>query len=982
MLSRPSLTTILTANFLVAALLPVVLFGLAAAHYMTKNLEKEIADRNYLLAKALAGEVENFLSEPLNLLKQLEKICDSDQFIPESQRNAYLESVLQSHDFFETILILDRNGMIKHLAPFREDLIGTNLAGHGFFSATIERGKPYWSSTFISPQTGQPTLTVTRPIKTGMVVGYLNLSRLSRIIAKVKIGNTGRARIFDQEGTVIADLDRSLVAERWNMRGLKPIRQALAGVEGTLTAPMDGELRLFSTAMVSQTGWPVLVCQSVGEALAPIQTMRDFLILAALVTGTMAILIAMPSRWKALKPLAALAAYTHKVARGDYALTPLPGSYPEIDSLARDFETMMLTVQSREEALRESETKYRELVENANSIILRMDIDGNVIFFNEFAQRFFGYSEEQILGRSVVSTIVPETDSAGGNLAEMVGDLCCHPERYATNSHECVRKDGERVWISWTNRPIYDGEGHLSGLLCIGNDITEKKHEEEARIGLVTAIEQAQESIMIIDVKGIVQYVNPAFERISGYSRTDISGGSPNILRSGHHDPAFYRSMWATLARGEAWSGRLINRKKDGSLFQEEATISPVRNDAGVVVNYVAVKRDVTLEVELERQLQHASKMEAVGTLAGGIAHDFNNILQAVLGYGELLLLNRKENEDGHRELQAIIGASQRGADLVRQLLTFSRKVESKLRPVDLNHEVQQAHKLLLRTIPKMIAIELDFADDLRIVNADPAQIGQVLMNLAVNARDAMPEGGKLIIETRNVVLDEEYCRRHVGVPGGDYVLVSLSDTGIGMDQQTLEHIFEPFYTTKDAGKGTGLGLAMVYGIIKNHGGHILCYSEVGLGTTFKIYLPAVEPVAVPFEMKASQEVNPHGSETILLADDEEFIRDFAKQLLESNGYRVLTAEDGHEALAVYRQERDQISLVVLDLIMPRMGGTVCLTELLRVNPDLKVILSSGYSPDGHQQDFMAAGARAFLHKPYETRKLLKVVRQTLDEKT
>jgi CheY-like chemotaxis protein len=341
--------------------------------------------------------------------------------------------------------------------------------------------------------------------------------------------------------------------------------------------------------------------------------------------------------------------------------------------------------------------------------------------------------------------------------------------------------------------------------------------------------------------------------------------------------------------------------------------------------------------------------------------------------------MHRKEDEDGHRELHGIINASQRAAELVQQLLTFSRKVESKLRPVNLNHEVEQTHKLLLRTIPKMIAIELHLADDLKIVDADPAQIGQVLMNLAVNARDAMPEGGKLTIATRNVVLDEEYCRSHVGVRAGDYVLVSISDTGIGMDRQTLEHIFEPFYTTKAHGKGTGLGLAMVYGIVKNHGGHVLCYSEPGFGTTFKIYLPVVEPVTAPFEVQAPQELTKHGSETILLVDDEELIRDFGKQLLESYGYTVLTAEDGEAALEVYRQERQHISLVLLDLIMPRMGGITCLEGLHRINPDLKVIVSSGYSPDGHKDEAITAGARTFLSKPYETRQLLQVIRKTLD---
>ena len=976
---RPSLKTILSANFLVVALLPVVLFGFVVAHFISIQLEEEISDRNYVLAKALAGEVENFLNEPSNLLAQLEKTCNKARFIPVDLMNAYLAEVLESHDFFETILVLDDAGRIKHMAPLKDDLIAMSLSGQRVFSEAMARGEPYWSSTFISHQSGQPTLTLSRPLEGGMVVGYLNLSWLTRIIDKVRIGGTGRARIFDQEGILIADHDRSLVAQRSNLRGLEPVRQALAGIGGSLFGWQDGERRIFSTAVVSQTGWPVIVSQTIEEALAPVETVKRLVAVAAAGSGILAVLIALLSRWKVMQPLSLLTAYTRRVARGDYELKPLAGSYPEIDVLALDFESMIETVRVREEQLRKSETKYRDLVQNANSIILRLDLEGRVIFINEFAQSFFGYSEAEILGRSVMGTIVPEFDSSGRDLGEMVRDICCNPDAYASNSNENMCRNGERVWISWTNKPILDGEGAPVGILCIGNDITRWRHEEEARKGLVTAIEQARESIMITDVSGRVEYVNPAFERITGYSREEILGRTPGILKSDQHEPAFYRSIWQTITRGEAWSGRMINRKKDGTLFQEEVTVSPVRNQDGVIVNFVAVKRDVTQEVELERQLQHASKMEAVGTLAGGIAHDFNNILQVILGYGELLTLDENNGRGPRPEVEGVITAARRGAELVQQLLTFSRKLDSSLRPVNLNREVEQAVKLLHRTIPKMIEIRLELADDLQGVNADPAQIGQVLMNLAVNARDAMPDGGKLVIETRNVFLDAEYCRRNVGVKSGAHVRLRVSDTGMGMDREVLEHMFEPFYTTKGPGQGTGLGLAMVYGIVKSHGGHIACSSEIGLGTTFEVYLPMAEPPSGDLELKTAGEIALHGGETILLVDDEEMIRDFGRKLLESRGYTVITAADGREAVEMYERLRDRISLVLLDLIMPRMGGKACLENLLKIDPDLRIIISSGYSQDVGRDDFTEAGARAFLRKPYGTRDLLNTVRQVLD---
>ncbi len=371
--------------------------------------------------------------------------------------------------------------------------------------------------------------------------------------------------------------------------------------------------------------------------------------------------------------------------------------------------------------------------------------------------------------------------------------------------------------------------------------------------------------------------------------------------------------------------------------------------------------------------------MEAIGTLAGGIAHDFNNLLTVVLGFSELLLIGKDQRDPTYADIQKIHHAARNGADLVRRILTFSRKTEIKPRPLNLNHEIEQVIRVLTRTIPKMIKIDLVLSDELGHVNADPTQVEQVLMNLAVNAKDAMPDGGRLTIATENVVLDEEYCRLHLGVQPGDYVMLSVSDTGQGMDEKILQHIFEPFYTTKETGRGTGLGLAMVYGIVEQHGGHVTCFSEPGTGTTFTIYLPAI-PIEAGPENQASKAVVPQGTETILLVDDEDFVRDLGKRILERSGYRVHVATNGKEALRVYKQERDKISLVILDLIMPEMGGTKCLEELLKIAPHVKVIIASGYAADGQMQETIESSAKAFVSKPYDIRGLLRTVRQVLDE--
>ena len=381
---------------------------------------------------------------------------------------------------------------------------------------------------------------------------------------------------------------------------------------------------------------------------------------------------------------------------------------------------------------------------------------------------------------------------------------------------------------------------------------------------------------------------------------------------------------------------------------------------------------------QLERELQQAQKLEAVATLAGGIAHDFNNLLQAIQASSELLLLKTHEGEPGFSILNQIIDAVNRGGGLIRQLLTYSRKIKSDKRPIDLNDQAHQAHQLLQRTIPKMIGIELRLAEDLKLVDADPVQIEQVLMNLAVNARDAMPDGGRLFIRTSNIIRPEKDGSIPSLSPSREWVLLSVSDTGHGMDKETLEHIFEPFFSTKAPGKGTGLGLSMVHGIVKNHDGRITCRSTPGKGTCFRIYLPAVEPSREKKPVEEKKGVQ-EGNETILLVDDEEAVRKTGKERLERAGYTVLTASGGEMALDIYRQKTSKIHLVLLDLIMPGMGGISCLYELLQTDPGVKVVIISGYSPDEETMEVIEACTNGYLRKPYTGEQLLNTVRKALD---
>ncbi len=430
-------------------------------------------------------------------------------------------------------------------------------------------------------------------------------------------------------------------------------------------------------------------------------------------------------------------------------------------------------------------------------------------------------------------------------------------------------------------------------------------------------------------------------------------------------------SAWCPTLRGQ-------NRMLHG-------TAAGLYDDAGNMFGAIESISDMTEHYEMEQekkqlqsQLMHAQKLKAIGTLAGGIAHDFNNLIHAIQGYTEILLLERRPDAD-YKKLKAIEKAVKRAGELTSQLLIFSRKAKSKLRPMDLNQELRETNNLLQRIIPKMTNIELHLEEDLKIVYADSLQLEQVIMNLAINARDAMPEGGRLIIETANTSLGESFCKQNPGSKPGKYVILRVADTGKGMDEETLVHIYEPFFTTKEVGKGTGLGLAMVYGIVKNHSGYITCSSELGKGTVFTIYLPVstqVEETAEP-EVSGSLE---GGSETILLVDDDESIRTLGEDLLTTFGYTVLLAVDGEKGLELYQQKRQQIDLIVLDMIMPGMGGKKCLEELRKINPNVKVIVASGYSHDEFGKETMDSDNINFLTKPYQTKKVLDLVREALSK--
>jgi two-component system cell cycle sensor histidine kinase/response regulator CckA len=538
--------------------------------------------------------------------------------------------------------------------------------------------------------------------------------------------------------------------------------------------------------------------------------------------------------------------------------------------------------------------------------------------------------------------------------------------------------EGSSISLLTSKVPLRSPEGEVTGVIGTYLDITEHKRAQASHARLSTAVEQSAEAIMITDTKGTILYVNPAFERTTGYTREEVAGQPPKMLRSGRHDVEFYRQMWNILSRGEVWRGRLVNKRKDGTLFDEDATISPVRDAAGNVVNYVAAKRDITNEMLLERQLLQAQKMEAVGRLAGGVAHDFNNLLGVITGYGDVVHRRLADEDPLKGNVEQILKASERAAGLTRQLLAFSRQQILQPRILDLNALVSNMQSMLLRIMGEDVELVQVLEPQLGAVRADPGQIDQVLMNLAVNARDAMPEGGRITIETRNADLDESYVTTHASVRAGPYVMLAVTDTGSGMDAATQARIFEPFFTTKAVSGGTGLGLSTVYGIVTQSDGHVWVYSEVGVGTAFKIYLPRVDQEA---EHPREQRPGPllRGDETVLLVEDETSLREMLREVLETNGYSVLGARDGAEALQMAAAHSGPIQLMVTDVIMPGMTGPRLADLFAPTRPGMKVLFVSGYSDESVARYGLIAPGRAFLSKPFGPEVFLRRVRESLD---
>lgn len=542
---------------------------------------------------------------------------------------------------------------------------------------------------------------------------------------------------------------------------------------------------------------------------------------------------------------------------------------------------------------------------------------------------------------------------------------------------DLILPDGRKIKTVENSTGIFDEDGNLVQILSYLVDITKLKLAEEEAKKLSHAIEQSPAVVIITDLEGKIEYVNPKFTQLTGYTFDEVIGKNPNILKSSEKPTEEYKQLWETIKAGKEWRGEFHNKKKNGELYWESALISPIKDASGKITNYLAVKEDITEKKSLESQFFRTQRLESIGILAGGIAHDLNNVLAPVLLSVEYL---RKwiKDENGIRTLDALESSTKRGADIIKQILTFARGVEGDKGTIQLKHLISEMKNIIKETFPRSIQTDIKIPNELWSIIGDATNLHQVLLNLCVNARDAMPNGGRLKITAENIEIDERFAELHLDSKPGAYVVLTVSDTGTGIPKEIIDKIFDPFFTTKPIGQGTGLGLSTAHAIVKGHQGFINVYSEVNQGTTFKIYLPVAEIEQTKISERQTSELLTGNGELILVIDDEASICEITHQMLEMFGYRVLTATNGAEALVIYKSKVKDIDLVITDMMMPKMDGYQVIRELHTINPDVKIIASSGLVDSQDTGKNNVNKPDAYIEKPYTAEKLLEVVYSVL----
>ena len=693
---------------------------------------------------------------------------------------------------------------------------------------------------------------------------------------------------------------------------------------------------------------------------------------------TLVVLTGILLRMSLKRPLNRLNEIVESYAAGEYPSFVNDVPHAELRPLVDTLDQMGRKIQLHLSTIRKAEQKYRSIFENAIEGIYQSTVEGRILSANPAFAQILGYdSPEQAIDR--IEDISEQHWLHPEHRRDLVREVL---EEGAVTSFETrlVRMDGQIIWVLINGQPVYDSEGNLLHLEGMVQDITHRKEAEAELRKLSTAVEQVADGIFITNDQGVIDYVNPAFEETTGYSLADMFGREPGVLGADAREASVYKEIWDAIVAGEDWIGQVRNMKKNGDIFIADTTVSPIKSGSGRFIGCTAVVRDVTEKVRFENQIRQTQKMEAIGTLAGGIAHDFNNMLGVIIGCSELAMDGIPEETKASADMERVLDAGLRAKSLVRQILTFSRQSESEFKPLILRPFLKEVLKFLRTTLPAAIDIQISPGPDGFTVLADPTQLQQIMLNLCTNSAHALePDGGAIEVTLSERVITSQDNGPVSDLEPGAYVNLIVRDDGPGIPEEYIHRVFDPFFTTKSVGEGTGLGLSVVHGIVKNHGGAVYAESESGQGTTMHVLLPSLEhPGFEP--APESTVIPPEGNEDILLVEDEPVLADILRRILTGLGYKVKAFTGGDDAWRCFEGNPDRFDLILLDHNMPGVTGIEIAGRIIRLRPGLPVILYTGMSIEPLREDAEKAGVIAIINKPLNRIELATAIRKVLDE--
>ena len=982
--------------------------------YFEKKFKQNISLQQAALLDSLAIQIDERIFEFLVDLDTLADAITPALVAAPDQAQRLLDAQKRQRIFFDnSLLLFSASGKLVAGTPRELNFIGKDYSFRDYFQKTMQTGKICVSAPFVSIQKqSHPIIIITTPVYDsqdriiGVLGGSMDLreQHYLRSLAALKLGQKGFLSLYDTQRNVLMHPDKSRALRQDPPGANEMVDKALAGFEGTAeTRTVAGLPVLRSVKRLKSTSWILAVSYPLSDAYAPLHTARHYFLAGSLAAALLSLFIVWPFMRYLTRPLLSFTRHLEQLPSmedGAKRLAPVT-SNDEIGQMAETFNRMLLELEHRKSALRDQKEFAESLVLNSSLPTFVIDPEHRILIWNRACEEQTGVKAADLIGTDRHWSAFHKEKKP--TLADVVMDgsfellpllhMKCEQSHLLRAGWHC---EGWYEQICGTDKylfvdaaPIRNDKGETVAAIETIRDFTDLKQAEvdleRSRDFYLTLFENFPAMIWRAGTDAKCNYFNKTWLEFTG---RDLEQEAGNGWTSGVHPEDLdlcVSTYLNSFQGGKSFQMEYRLRHQDGSYRWIINLGRPFNGLDGDFAGYIGTCYDITDKVRaseeklaLEHQLTQSQKMEAIGTLTGGIAHDFNNILTAIIGYSTMMQLELGEEDPMQRKVAEILRASERASNLTRSLLAYSRKQVSNPAPVGLNAIIANVEILLHRLIPENIELRSQPAQDELPIMADSGQIEQVVMNLVVNARDAMPEGGMLRIATEPIRLDPEFIAAHGYGKVGSYAVMTVTDSGIGMDEKTRDRIFEPFFTTKDLGKGTGLGLAMVYAIVKQHDGFINCYSEPGHGTVFRIYLPLIDTAAQKEESPDDQEVR-GGEETILLVEDDAVIREMVGELLVDFGYSVIKAVDGEDAVQKFREASCAVQMVILDVIMPKMNGKDAYDAISALCSDVKVLFMSGYTADIITDRLIKGDPNHFVSKPIKINELLSKVRNVLD---